>query len=474
MPKSAPTRLVFLSALVDSIAAPHGEEGLQLRRPRVWIGSSAEGRAIANHFQTALEESVDCEVSIWNQGTFRPSTYPIQSLLDAAHATDFAVLVASADDVTTSRGATGPSPRDNVLFELGLFMGVLGVGRVFILCPAKPLVKLPSDLNGLAWLRPYRERDDGNLTSAVTGAVLDAERAIRKLGPRDGSLPNIPNVPGSRTVSPVPQRPLATSGLDRLFANMPPGRFATHDQNRPALHLRAVWRPAVESHTVVRLTGLDTFRQLAPTALLETWHSYYARHTGVGGPQLPQLNADMTHDATFVVEQDCARSMRHQPEASVRAAVALLDGGPSLRFVADLSLGTPTGRLIIEDVLASLRGLAVHASETLTDWFVRQLHVDLPHAGVLELHALATGAVRPGELRDSLDGRVDLTVLGDREKGSPIRLAWVDVLSDLTETAITHAVVAAFAEQATNWGYFSPPPDLGGQLEQRLVEAPPS
>jgi predicted nucleotide-binding protein len=45
---------------------------------------------------------------------------------------DFAILVLTPDDLTQSRGKQQPSPRDNVVFELGLFIGALGRDRVFM------------------------------------------------------------------------------------------------------------------------------------------------------------------------------------------------------------------------------------------------------------------------------------------------------------------------------------------------------
>ncbi len=67
---------------------------------------------------------------------------------------DFAVLVLTPDDVTESRGASQLSPRDNVLFECGLFMGRLGRERAFIVCDKSTKLKLPSDLAGVS-LIPY-------------------------------------------------------------------------------------------------------------------------------------------------------------------------------------------------------------------------------------------------------------------------------------------------------------------------------
>jgi predicted nucleotide-binding protein len=46
--------------------------------------------------------------------------------------TDFAAFVVTADDVTASRGRRKASPRDNVVFEIGLFMGAIGRERTFV------------------------------------------------------------------------------------------------------------------------------------------------------------------------------------------------------------------------------------------------------------------------------------------------------------------------------------------------------
>ena len=44
-------------------------------------------------------------------------------MVEAASKLDFAVLILTPDDLTEPKGLTMNSPRDTVLFELGLFMG---------------------------------------------------------------------------------------------------------------------------------------------------------------------------------------------------------------------------------------------------------------------------------------------------------------------------------------------------------------
>src|SRR5262245_38634603 len=114
------------------------------QRSTVFVGSSTEGLAVAKAIQIGLDES--CQVELWSQGAFGLSEGTLESLMSSANRFDFAVLVLSADDLLVSRGEVRASPRDNVLFELGLFVGRLGRERTFIVYDRTNPPKLPSDL----------------------------------------------------------------------------------------------------------------------------------------------------------------------------------------------------------------------------------------------------------------------------------------------------------------------------------------
>jgi predicted nucleotide-binding protein len=94
---------------------------------------------------------------------------------------DFAALVLTADDMTVSRGKAKPSPRDNVIFELGLFMGALGRERVFILKPKGIDVRIPSDLLGVVWLEYLRA---GRKSARLQLTFEKMRESIRGIGPR--------------------------------------------------------------------------------------------------------------------------------------------------------------------------------------------------------------------------------------------------------------------------------------------------
>ena len=99
------------------------------RRPYVFIGSSTEGLPIAEAIQANLEHT--CECHIWSQGVFGLGTGPMESLVRHLGRFDFAVLVLTPDDVVTTRGAVQPTARDNVVFELGMFIGKIGLLTLF-------------------------------------------------------------------------------------------------------------------------------------------------------------------------------------------------------------------------------------------------------------------------------------------------------------------------------------------------------
>jgi Predicted nucleotide-binding protein containing TIR-like domain len=126
-----------------------------MNKPRIFLGSSGQQTKLLQTLTRGLEDVA--QVEPWTT-SFNPGTTTLERLLELAHEVDFAAFVFAQDDWTTqspqalpSPGSGQASPRDNVVFEAGLFGGTLGMRRTFILHANG--AKLPSDLLGLTCIR---------------------------------------------------------------------------------------------------------------------------------------------------------------------------------------------------------------------------------------------------------------------------------------------------------------------------------
>lgn len=136
-----------------------------MSKPRVFVASSSESKDVAFALQENLEEYTD--VTVWSQGFFDLTDVIITKLVQSLRNFEFAVFVFSPDDVLLMRGEKHNVVRDNVVFELGLFIGGLGSERTFIIAPHGNELRLPSDLAGIVAGRYKTDRDDDNLTAAL-------------------------------------------------------------------------------------------------------------------------------------------------------------------------------------------------------------------------------------------------------------------------------------------------------------------
>lgn len=144
-----------------------------MEKPRIFLGSSGKQAKLLQALTKGLEEVV--HVVPW-MTSFNPGTTTLERLLELTREMDFAAFVFAQDDWTTNSPAAEPaptpgqaSPRDNVVFEAGLFGGVLGMRRTFILHASG--AKLPTDLLGLTCVR-Y----DGSTSAAEMKVVCQKLR----------------------------------------------------------------------------------------------------------------------------------------------------------------------------------------------------------------------------------------------------------------------------------------------------------
>jgi len=155
---------------------------MEANRPRLFIGSSAEGLRLAEAVQANLD--YDCEATIWSQGFFGLNGgTTLETLVDQIPSFDFAALVITADDLNTSRSQTHVSPRDNVILELGLCIGALGRTRTFIVFDRLKQPTLPSDLAGVT-VASFASHSSGNLNASLGAATSLIKTAMKEQGLR--------------------------------------------------------------------------------------------------------------------------------------------------------------------------------------------------------------------------------------------------------------------------------------------------
>src|SRR5215212_7151878 len=153
-----------------------------MSKPRIFIGSSGKQAKLLQSITRGLEDVADVEP--WTT-TFNPGRSTLDRLVELSQEVDFAAFVFAQDDWTTTDASHSgqASPRDNVVFEAGLFGGALGMRRTFIL-HAKG-AKLPTDLLGMTAVRypdPLTPADMREVNQKLRKAIEDEGRLTRLEG----------------------------------------------------------------------------------------------------------------------------------------------------------------------------------------------------------------------------------------------------------------------------------------------------
>ena len=143
--------------------------------PVVFIGSSSEGLPVAERLAHELRDVA--KVRPWSN-VFDLGDAALETLFHELDTCDFAVLVATPDDKLQKRRSETVVPRDNVVFEAGLFMGRLGRKRAFVFADSR--VNLPSDLAGVTVAR-FQPNQRASFETAVRTIV----RALCQKGKLD-------------------------------------------------------------------------------------------------------------------------------------------------------------------------------------------------------------------------------------------------------------------------------------------------
>ena len=157
-----------------------------MSKPRVFIGSSKKALGIAKAVEHNLKRF--CETKLWDSGVFKLSHTTIEDLEATILTHEFAVLVLTPDDVIMSKSKKTAAPRDNVVFELGLFIGSIGRERTFVVCDPK-VAKIPSDLLNVKvalfdWQRAKKPQEVQSALSPASNEIIAAIRSAPRITAR--------------------------------------------------------------------------------------------------------------------------------------------------------------------------------------------------------------------------------------------------------------------------------------------------
>lgn len=222
--------------------------GRRVAKPRMFIASSVEHLDLAYAVQEGLEH--DVEATVWSQGVFQLSRTAMASLIDQLDESDFGLFVLAPDDVTAIRDAKKNTVRDNVVFELGLFIGRLGTDRCFLIVPrGVEDLHLPTDLTGITPATFDPDRQDGNVVAALGPACNRIRKSIAKYGPIKSAV---------EIVSAKAEESVHTEKL-------------TSDPN-DCISLIESWmgeRPSTDNTRAIRYSDVDRELKLAPGSALK-------------------------------------------------------------------------------------------------------------------------------------------------------------------------------------------------------------
>lgn len=142
---------------------------------KVFIGSSVEGLAAAKALARCLEYH-PLSPTLWCDAGFKLTNTPIESLEEILSQYPFGAFLFTGHDIVRIRKSQYLAPRDNVVFELGLWIGRWGRSHCFVITPKGRKLRIPTDLEGIT---------PGTFTEpSETAAVDDWSRALRGVSDR--------------------------------------------------------------------------------------------------------------------------------------------------------------------------------------------------------------------------------------------------------------------------------------------------
>ena len=152
---------------------------------KIFIASSGKSRDWATDLQESLDRitSDNFEFEVWHQDIFQPSSFVLIDLVRKAASSSAAIFIFGPDDQIEINNQIKSITRDNVIFELGLFTGHIGLDKVILITPKdNENYRLMTDADGLTTLRfSFKAHSDGNRIAALGPTANRIKRHIEKV-----------------------------------------------------------------------------------------------------------------------------------------------------------------------------------------------------------------------------------------------------------------------------------------------------
>jgi predicted nucleotide-binding protein len=153
-----------------------------ITKTKIFIGSSTDGLKYAEAIKKVLEgQKLNYDVDIWDDVFGKENLTNIELLEKTVDQYKFSIFIFSPDDTIRMSNAADlkKMPRDNVIFEYGLFMGKNGRPNTFFIAPSnRKDLHILSDIDGLICMS---YEDNANKVSAVRSLCTTISEAIQKL-----------------------------------------------------------------------------------------------------------------------------------------------------------------------------------------------------------------------------------------------------------------------------------------------------
>lgn len=170
---------------IGSVLSERLRERARFHRPQnpepiVFVGCSTEALPIVQEIEVQFKHDSIC-FRPWTSGVFGAGGIVFDDLQKQVQEVDFALFLITPDDKVQSRSNEHFAPRDNVIFEMGLFMDHLGRERAFLLREHHLDLKIPTDLLGITALT-YVRNNSRSLADQLRPACNEFRKLVRGLG----------------------------------------------------------------------------------------------------------------------------------------------------------------------------------------------------------------------------------------------------------------------------------------------------